>query len=450
MPVCKTYNAFRGNFELCKRSSPLTFHQLFSVIGCMCLLAQPPAWAQSRNEPQHVLHLADQRVDSAQLLDIADDGRLIFQTTSGVQTYDLHDIVRWGKERSTPSSHYVWLSDGSWLAGRVQWKSERSFEVTSDWFQPQQFHLEDVRGLILQPPVSAKSFAELEQRMRAATGAADVLWNQRGEPLSGLLSLTLRQPVDGNSEAVPSWSLKTKASAQSVALDADNIQAVVWSPVLRQQLSSLRGNSLMVLRDGSRLHVSALMRSGEGRVAVVLGNQQRLDAFDASRQFVAAIARISGNPRKVTWISDMEPARYRFMQEGGLEWPLGRDKDLFGRPLIVADEVVQHGLVVHAPAQVAYRWDGRAAKFLADLDLIGAGEGASSDIGSVECKVLVAREGKLVEVFKSPVLRRETPPAPVQVDVDGAQLIVLLVEDADQGMVGDHVLWRDARLALGE
>jgi hypothetical protein len=67
-------------------------------------------------------------------------------------------------------------------------------------------------------------------------------------------------------------------------------------------------------------------------------------------------------------------------------------------------------------------------------------------VGSVQCKVLVARQGKLVEVFQSPVIRARTPTVPVEVDVSDAQLIVLLAEQADQGPVGDHVLWREARL----
>jgi hypothetical protein len=201
------------------------------------------------------------------------------------------------------------------------------------------------------------------------------------------------------------------------------------------------------LRDGSRLNVHSVQRRADSRVTITLSDRRTLEAVDPSAQFVSAVSRIDGEPEGVVWLSALEPAQYRFMQAGReLTWPLGRDQDLFGKPLFLDDDPIAHALVVHAPAQVAYRWDGRQARFLSEISLLGRANDLMTEVGSVECKVLVAREGKLVEVFKSPTMRPSSQPAPVDVDMTDAQLIGLLVEEADQGPIGDHALWRDARL----
>ena len=317
--------------------------------------------AQTSGASQPSLHLADRNVPHAQLVDVTEDGRLNFQTTDASVTYHLADVVRWGKERWAPAAHVVWLRDGSWLAGQLRWKTDQSLELISDWFETTEHRLEDIRGLILEPPLNAKGFAQLETRMREATGAADILWNDRGEQLSGLLTVTLRASADAASSPIAAWQLKPKGAAQAIAIDDANIQAIVFSPVLRPQIRQAAGATLIALRDGSRLNTASLERGSDGRVNVALASEQKLVTIDMSRQFVSAVTRLSGSPKSVTWVSAIEPARYRFMESGGLAWPLGRDANLFGAPLFVADESVEHGLVVHAPAQVAYRWDGRAA-----------------------------------------------------------------------------------------
>jgi hypothetical protein len=287
--------------------------------------------------------------------------------------------------------------------------------------------------------------------MRAASGSADVVWNGRSEQLSGVLALDLKQAIDTSAASVPIWSLKTAGSAEKVTLDAANLQAIVFSPVLRRPLRSAVALARIDLRDGSRLNVISLERQSDGRITVTLADRRKLEAVDMSRQFSSAIVRIAGQPSRVTWVSSLEPARYRFMDERGeLAWPLGRDQDLFGKPLFVDDDSVAHAVVLHSPAQVAYRWDGRKAKFLCEVSIARPATDLATSVGSAQCRVLVARDGQLVELLKTSTVRPGDRPLAIDVDISDAQLVVLLAEEADQGSVGDHVLWRDARFVLAE
>lgn len=421
---------------------------VLSLAAAAGLPGERSARAQSVSGSEADLHLADRRLPAARLIDIDRGGRLVFQSLSRLEPVAASDIVRWGKARTVLAADFVWLEDGSWLAGQIEWTGEHTLRVVNDWFEPIDLEVEQIRGLVFRPPVSSQGFAELESRLRSANGAADVVWNLSGEDqLSGVLTLELTQPAGASMPAKPRWSLKTTAATEPLTLDRENIRAIVFSPVLRRALRSQAGGLRIDLRDGSRLNVVALRSNSDSRATVVLSDRRELASLDRCTQFVSSISRIAGSPERVVWLSSLEPAQYRFLQKDGqLTWPLGRDRDLFGQPVLVGDDLVPRCVIVHAPAQVAYRWDGRPARFLAQMSVIGRRDDLSAEIGSVNCKVLVARKGKLVEAFQSSTMRPSDLPVDVEVDLSGARLIALLVEEADQGAVGDHALWRDARL----
>lgn len=398
------------------------------------------------------MHLSDSRLPAARLLDINAVGQLVVQSAGQTQAVPLSEIVRWGKPRAGSGSDLVWLADGSWLAGQIQWKNAEALELISDWFEPVPLELDQVRGFILDPPASAKGLAELQRQMQSTTGGDDVVWKRRSdEQLSGLLSFELRPAIEATLPPNPTWSLRTRGAADVIKLDSEDVRAIVLSPVLRSPPRRQPGSCAIGLKDFSQLNVAALERNAEARVSVRLTDRRVLQAVDAATQFVSSITQIVGDPERVQWVSDLEPAQYRLLHEDReLTWPLGRDRDLFGKPIFVEGEFVARGLVMHAPSQAAYRWSGGKARLLAELTVLGRRDDLSTEVGSVQCKVLVARGGKLVEVFQSPVLRPSSAPVAVEVDISDAQLIALLVEEADQGPVGDHALWREVRIVAPE
>lgn len=410
--------------------------------------------AQTEQDKFPALVLSDRRYSNSRLLDVKTGNRLEFLIDSKPQDIPLGRLVRWGHDRWLPPNNMVWLADGSFLAGQIQWKTEESFLLVSDWFQPTEWKLDEIRGIILQPIPSAQRFANLEKQMREHSGAADKIWNFRGEQLGGVLTLQLRSAVEGG---LPStrWQLKTGGAVDPIPLENPNLTAIVFSPVLRPEVNS-RSPSIqedrpirLTMKDASRFSLKSMELSSHGTVLLRTGRGQTFESLDSAQQFASGISRLEGEPPEVSWLSQIEPTRYqRLTEDNDILWPLGRDLDLFGKSLESRYGLISRAIVLHSRSQAAYRLDGRPSKFLAEASLYQPFRYANSSLGSVQCKVLLARDGKLVEVFKSRTLRAADPIVPIEIDLKSAQLLVLIAEEADQGTWGDHLLLRDARIAL--
>jgi len=389
------------------------------------------------------LHVADMRLPAARLVDIDSANRLVFQVSGQQQAVMPSEIVRWGAARPGSGAPLVWLNDGSWLAGQIHWKSSTVMELVSDWFVPLELPVDSIRGIIFQPPPSLRHRAELAEEMRVAQGGEDIVWTAT-EQLSGVLSLNLQQSDAAEGKPVPEWKL-VKSGRPSLLMGSDELRAILFSPVLRPALPKERRALGLSLRDGSSLNALSLVVHPD-HVSVVLADKRQLKSLDRSSQFTEAIVGLTGNPTGSQWLGELEPARYRMVGEKlPLNWPLGRDRDLFQRALWKNGQPVEHGICMHAPSQAAYRWDGSPGRFIAELSHYAGSRDAA--VGSIEGKVLLARGGALEEVVASRVLRPTSQSEYLSIDLKDAQLVVLLVGEADQGPIGDHALWRDARLA---
>ncbi len=206
----------------------------------------------------------------------------------------------------------------------------------------------------------------------------------------------------------------------------------------------------MNLADGSSLLINAIKRRDDQRVECTLVSGQKLVSLDEADQFVLAVTQITSEPAGTTWLSDLEPARYRLIEsDSRVPWPLGRNRDLFGKRLFDDQgQAIDHALVMHAPSQVAYRPDAKANRLLATVELLPMPSSGAErpQPGSARCEVLVGRGGQLVSVWKSEVIRSGQQPVVVDVDISESQLVALLVDEADAGVLGDHVMWRDVRV----
>ncbi len=108
----------------------------------------------------------------------------------------------------------------------------------------------------------------------------------------------------------------------------------------------------------------------DGRVQLQLNDDTWLTTLDDAEEFVLAIVELSAHSRRAQWLSDVEPARYRLLESHSqVSWPLSRNQDLFGKPLYADELPIEKALVAHAPAQVAYRYDGQPGKLLASVAL---------------------------------------------------------------------------------
>ena len=97
-----------------------------------------------------------------------------------------------------------------------------------------------------------------------------------------------------------------------------------------------------------------------------------------------------------------------------------------------------HGLGTHANAQIQYLLNNRYLRFEAAVGVDDEKQGN----GSVVCQIVV--DGR--KVFDSGVLRGNRPAKKISVPLEGAEEMVLIVTDADDGINCDHADWADARL----
>lgn len=111
-----------------------------------------------------------------------------------------------------------------------------------------------------------------------------------------------------------------------------------------------------------------------------------------------------------------------------------------GAPLTMDGKVYEHGVGTHAYSEMIIDLKGAATEFHA---VVGVDD-ETEDRGSVVFIVVV--DGR--EAARTDILHGSNPPATLDVDLHGAQELLLIVDDAGDGMGSDHADWADAFLVL--
>jgi hypothetical protein len=106
-------------------------------------------------------------------------------------------------------------------------------------------------------------------------------------------------------------------------------------------------------------------------------------------------------------------------------------------PLQIGEQVYRYGLGAHAPQHTDLALAGR---FIAMDAVLGVQKQRGA--GSVVFRVLADNR----ELFRSGVLREDTPPLPIHLDLRGVQLLSLIAEDAGDGINSDLANWAEIRL----
>lgn len=109
-----------------------------------------------------------------------------------------------------------------------------------------------------------------------------------------------------------------------------------------------------------------------------------------------------------------------------------------GKPISIAGKTYERGLGVHADSRLVFRLDG---KFRIFSVVVGPDDAHG---GTIEMKILV--DNKLVHTTGKTNSRAKATPEAVEISVEGATTLTLVVESADGKTGGDHASWGDAFL----
>lgn len=138
--------------------------------------------------------------------------------------------------------------------------------------------------------------------------------------------------------------------------------------------------------------------------------------------------------RGTTYLSD-----YPWMYASNAKGEVLKDRAATGTPLTLKGRHYPKGLGAFGSSRVLYHLGGSCALFSAE---VGVDDSASGTDGTVVFKVFADR----LEVFDSGIVRAGMDPLPVEVPVDGADVLELVVETTGDSTYGDHADWADARI----
>jgi NPCBM/NEW2 domain len=411
-----------------------------TLSSVVCAQTTPPPTPPTSQSSGLNLHLADRIVPQSRLSGL-EGGVWKFQADPKSKSQELgsQTIVRWGSWRGIVDRSAVWLSDGSWLVGEIGWSERGKLTLQNRWLEVPSIPLQRLRGVILTPTASLQEWTELQQAIQSVTGEDDVVWLSDRGRLTGVVDWTSLEN---------STQLRIKSAGQEVTVPIEEVIAIASSPAL---FSSTPTASLQIgLNEGSLLNVTEIT-SSEDNVEIALASDFKVQSLGSQTEFITAVNHLSyPQIANVQQLDQMKPASYRHVADNKLEFNLGVGRGVYGELLRIGQRgnagIVVHGLALHSRAQVAYLWDKSPGKFLAEVMLAPS----AGPTGNALCQVLVARGGNLQTATEFRVSSNSNPKQQstshlVDVDITDAQLVVLVVEKADHGQLGDHVQWLDAR-----
>jgi alpha-glucosidase len=172
----------------------------------------------------------------------------------------------------------------------------------------------------------------------------------------------------------------------------------------------------------------------------------RLPDSPAITLFAAAFVEreLPPAPNGDVWVSDLE-----WMSATNGWGPVERDMSNGengagdGSPITIRGVAHEKGLGVHAESAVRFYVGGACTSF---NSWIGVDDEVLDNQGPTYATVRFRVLGDGAELYRSPVLTRHSDVVEIEVDVEGAHFLDLIVDGAGDGITGDHANWASARL----
>ncbi len=320
-----------------------------------------------------------------------------------------------------PDAWVYLTTDGEMLCGKLDGIGPETLRFTTRWQDKVEIPLSRVAGVhigLLDRKESRESF----QKRLKARGAEDVLLAQTktGEVIA----------IPGVIEATDAGKLRFRYQDKTRTIALKQVEGVIMaSRPESQKPEELRPtftlpDSVAISGNWKDLDTSTW------KIVTKWGQELNLPATD--------VLDVKFRGGKVTFLSDLTPAKIEETPYFGHRLPWRRDVNLLGEPLKINGQSFDRGLAVHSRCILTYDLQGRYSRFEALLGFDDFSRGK----GRVDCRVYA--DGK--EIFSNPDFRADSPAIKLALPVSGAQQLRLHVDFGRGQDTGDRVIWASARL----
>jgi alpha-galactosidase len=114
-----------------------------------------------------------------------------------------------------------------------------------------------------------------------------------------------------------------------------------------------------------------------------------------------------------------------------------RNRSIMEQPMTLAGRSFPRGLGAHAVSRIVYQVPEGFSAFAATI-------GKDQEVAGGSVVFVIEADGR--EVFRSAVFRNDSPAREISIPLAGVKRLVLVVEDAGDGIGADHADWAEARL----
>ena len=153
---------------------------------------------------------------------------------------------------------------------------------------------------------------------------------------------------------------------------------------------------------------------------------------------IGDLVRVDPRTPSVAYLSERQPDAQQYVSYFGPTRPYSADRTVDGHRFRLAGQYYDRGLGTQSRTLLAYRLKPGDRRFQA---LVGVDDRAGP-LGSVVFRVMVDGKSRLT----TPSLSARDTPQPIDVDIAGAKLLILITEFGDRGDVQDHADWVEARI----
>ncbi|HEV7282702.1 MAG TPA: NPCBM/NEW2 domain-containing protein [Pirellulaceae bacterium] len=359
-------------------------------------------------------------------------------------------LIRFGRGVERPRLPLVSLVDGSVLAGELVSLGREALLLDSQLYGELSLPLGLIRGIALRPPYDPAARDALLDRIARYDGSDDALELTDGPTALGVWSPGASTDVRPSGPVpfgtrLDRFFVETASAEQPLEYSRERVRALFIAPAARSGVADdAKAFAWWGFRDGTLLRVVDRTPGEETvRAAIACGLELTLE-LDQVLEDLVLIESVGPH----AWpASRLEPQAYRHTPLTGRDLPLGIDASSIVGRLRVGGGYVATGIGMHSRSRVVFAFDRAYRRFQAELaveDAAASIEGRT--LGSVVGAVYLLKEGAWSRAVETPVVRGGGTSAPVNVDVAGAQALMLVVEEADGADVLDRAAWLDARL----